>query len=137
MSLLVSFDETSSSYLAINYARYFSLDQAGQKRVKLGCPDHIVQGYAVMYSVSCFFVARTKADRGNPSLACPVDAICGEVPLAAGSLRQTHFLASLLSCLHQRVSLFQRPGGEIFIHGEHKPRVGRLVVKKLFHFHRI
>src|SRR5215207_11419611 len=60
----------------------FSLDQAGQKRIKLGCLDHIIQGDAIVYRVSRLFIARTKANRGNSSLARPVDPVRGEVPLA-------------------------------------------------------
>src|SRR5688572_17563401 len=74
----------------------FSLDQAGQERVKLRCLDHVIQRNAVVDGMGCFLIAGAKANRRNASLARPVNAVRREVPLAAWRVRQANFLACLL-----------------------------------------
>src|SRR5688572_2420083 len=81
-----------------------------------------------------FFIARAKTNRWDSRFARPIYAVRREVPLATWGFWQTNMFTRQLSRLDERMILLQCPCREIFIHGENKSCIGRLVIKEFFQF---
>src|SRR5688572_18575136 len=80
------------------------------------------------------FISGANADRRDASFASPVDAIRGEVPLAARERRQANLFTRQLPSLDESVIFIQCPGREILVHRENKSGIGGLIVKEFFKF---